>query len=85
MSIKAFWSWRDICEAKGTSLSTEKREQATDPDYPTKVLVSPSRVAFPDAEVRRYFEKLRSRQIEADEDDRDVGLGAERDEAAAAP
>ena len=45
MSTKAFWSWRDICEAKGTSLSTEKREQATDPDYPTKVLVSPSRVA----------------------------------------
>ena len=73
MSIKAFWSRRDICEAKGTSLSTEKREEKTDPDYPTKVRVSPARIAFPDAEVRRYFETLRSRQIEADEDDRDVG------------
>ncbi len=73
MSTKAFWSWRDICEAKGTSLSTEKREQVTDPDYPTKVRISPSRVAFPDAEVRHYFETLRDRQVELDEDD---GLGA---------
>ena len=69
MSTKAFWSWRDICEAKGTSLSTEKREQATDPDYPTKVLISPSRVAFPDAEVRRYFETLRGRHLEHDAED----------------
>ena len=65
--MKAFWSWRDICEAKGTSISTEKREQKTDPDYATKVHISPTRVGFPDDEVRTYFEKLRTRQIELDD------------------
>ena len=65
--MKAFWSWRDICEAKGTSLSTEKREQETDPDYAPKVHISPMRVGFPDDEVRAYFEKLRQRQIELDD------------------
>jgi hypothetical protein len=69
MSIKAFWSWRDICEAKGTSLSTEKREEKTDPDYPTRVRISEFRVGFPDDEVRRYFETLRGRQLEHDAED----------------
>jgi predicted DNA-binding transcriptional regulator AlpA len=65
--MKAFWSWRDISGAKGTSLSTEKREQKTDPAYPRKVKLSEFRVGFPDAEVREYFETLRKRQTELDE------------------
>ena len=69
MSIKAFWSWRDICEAKGTSLSTEKREQKADPAYPTRIKISEFRVGFPDDEVQRYFAKLRSRQLEYDAED----------------
>ena len=65
--MKAFWSWRDIVESKGTSASTEKREYKTDPAYPRKVKLAPHRVGFPDAEVQAYFETLRTRQIEFDE------------------
>ena len=65
--MKAFWSWRDICEAKGTSLSTEKREQKTDPAYARKVKLSEFRVGFPDREVRAYFDTLQKRQVEYDE------------------
>jgi len=65
--MERFWSWRDICAAKGTSISTEKREQQNDPAYPRKVKLSDFRVGFPDDEVRSYFETLRTRQIELDE------------------
>ena len=68
--IKAFWSWRDIYEAKGTSLSTEKREEKFDPDYPTKVPISKFRVGFPDDEVQRYFAILRERCLDCPDDER---------------
>ena len=41
-----FHSWKEMAALDGTSISTQKRLQKTDPRYPRKVRLSPGRVGF---------------------------------------
>ena len=49
-----FLSWKQMAARRGTSVSTEKRLQQTDPRYPKKVRISEGRVGFPETEADDY-------------------------------
>ena len=49
-----FLSWREMAARRGTSVSTEKRLQATDPRYPRKIPLSPGRVGFLEKEAELF-------------------------------
>ena len=59
-----FLSWKEIAARRGTSVSTEKRLQKEDPDYPDKTQLSPGRVGFPEDQAERYDRILIARQSE---------------------
>ena len=60
-----FLSWKEIATRRGTSVSTEKRLQKKDPDYPEKVKLSPGRVGFAEDQAESYDQVLIDRQAEA--------------------
>ncbi len=49
-----FLSWSDMAALDGTSVSTQKRLQKTDPRYPRKCHLSPGRVGFPSSDKEAY-------------------------------
>ena len=60
-----FFSWATMASRDDTSVSTHKRKFRADPDYPSRVPVSPGRVGFPREQAERYDEILVARQLEA--------------------
>ncbi len=49
-----FHSWKEMAALDGTSVSTQKRLQKTDPRYPRKVRLSPGRVGFSSSAKEAY-------------------------------
>lgn len=56
--MKKVISWRTLAERLDTSVSTAKRLEKDDPDFPRKVRISPGRVGFFEDEATTYT-KLR--------------------------
>ena len=53
--MKKIISWRTLAERIDASVSTAKRLEKDDPDFPRKVRVSPGRVGFFEDEVDEYI------------------------------
>ena len=53
--MKRIISWRTLAERMGVSVSTCKRLEKDDPDFPRKVRPSPGRVGFFDDEADEYI------------------------------
>ncbi len=59
-----FLSWKEIATRRGTSVSTEKRLEKEDPDYPDKTQLSPGRVGFAEDQAEQYDQVLIARRSE---------------------
>ena len=64
VNVMRFLSWAEMAKRRGTSISTEKRLEKEDPDYPRKVQLSPGRVGFAEEAAERYDRVLIARQSE---------------------
>lgn len=53
--MKRIISWRSLAERMGASVSTLKRLEKDDADFPRKVKVSPGRVGFFEDEADEYL------------------------------
>ena len=53
--MKKIISWRTLAEGIDASVSTAKRLEKNDPDFPRRVRVSPGRVGFFEDEVDEYI------------------------------
>ncbi len=51
-------TWRDFVRRSSVSLSTLKRLQKEDPNFPPKIQISPNRVGFDEAATDRWLASL---------------------------
>ena len=51
-------TWRDFVRRSSVSLSTLKRLEKSDPNFPQKIQISPNRVGFDEAAANQWMKLL---------------------------
>jgi predicted DNA-binding transcriptional regulator AlpA len=57
-----FLTWREVADRLSVSISTAKRLQHDDDDFPPRVKISAGRVGFPEDAFNSYIARLTERE-----------------------
>ena len=74
--MKKIISWRTLAERIDASVSTAKRLEKDEPDFPRKVRVSPGRVGFFEDEVDEFIAARERVELKTTETGRQGGQAA---------